>query len=86
MFIQIRFNPSTTVNFYMDKADDVKINVYNVKGQLINVITEDRFDEGFHNVTWNGTDLKGNDCASGIYFFRMETRTEKQMVKGILMK
>lgn len=80
------FNPSTTVNFYMDEADDVKINVFNVKGQLINKITEDRFGEGFHNVVWNGKDLNGNDCSSGIYFFRMETKTENQMIKGILLK
>ncbi len=80
------FNPSTTVNFYMDKADDVTINVFNVRGQLINTITRDNFAEGFHNVVWNGKDLDGRDCASGIYFFRMETKTESQMVKGILMK
>ncbi len=80
------FNPTTTVNFYMDKADDVTINVFNVRGQLINTITRDNFTEGFHNVVWNGKDLDGRDCASGIYFFRMETKDESQMVKGVLMK
>lgn len=80
------FNPSTRVNFYLEKPEDVRISVYNVKGQLINIVSEDSFAQGFHNIVWNGKDLSGNDCASGIYFFRMETKNDSQMVKGILMK
>lgn len=80
------FNPSTSVSFYMEQAENVKINVYNVRGQLISNITKDNFTEGFHNVVWNGKDTKGNDCASGIYFFRMETKNNVQTLKGILMK
>ncbi len=80
------FNPTATISFYVKNPDRVKIEVFNIKGQQIKEITNDVFKTGFHKLNWNGKDQNGNDCASGIYFFRMETRTEKQMIKGILMK
>ncbi|MFA7056992.1 MAG: GLUG motif-containing protein [Candidatus Cloacimonadales bacterium] len=80
------FNPSTSVSFFMDKAEVVKLNVYNVRGQLVTNLAQSKFDQGFHNVVWNGEDMKGNACASGIYLFRMESEHNVQIVKGILMK
>ena len=80
------FNPTTSVSFYMEHAENIKINIYNIKGQLITNLIHDSFAKGFHNVMWNGKDTNGNDCASGVYFFRMETRSDVQTIKGILMK
>lgn len=80
------FNPTTTVSFYVKNPDRVKIKVYNIKGQEIKELDNNVYQPGFHKINWNGKDGNGNDCASGIYFFRMETRSENQTIKGILMK
>ncbi|MFA7056875.1 MAG: GLUG motif-containing protein [Candidatus Cloacimonadales bacterium] len=80
------FNPSTSVSFYMERPENIKINVYNVRGQLITNLLNNSFAKGFHNVVWNGLDSSGQACASGMYFFRMETAHSTQMIKGILMK
>jgi PKD repeat protein len=80
------FNPSTSVRFYVKEAEQVSIDVYNVKGQLIKNLTSDYFGEGFHDVVWNGRDNNNDNCASGIYFFRMESGSRKQMRKAILVK
>lgn len=80
------FNPSTTVSFYLTEAGNVKLKVYNIKGQLINEVIRGSYEKGFHNVVWNGKDAKGQDCSSGLYFFRMETTAGSQVLKGILMK
>ncbi|MFA7056221.1 MAG: chitobiase/beta-hexosaminidase C-terminal domain-containing protein [Candidatus Cloacimonadales bacterium] len=80
------FNPTTSVSFYMERPENIKINIYNIKGQLITNLLNESFARGFHNVLWNGKDTNGRDCASGVYFFRMETPRDVQIVKGILMK
>lgn len=80
------FNPTAAVSFYMGQEDNITLNVYNMKGQLITNLATEKFAEGFHNVVWNGKDANGRDCASGIYFFRMETKSDVQTIKGILMK
>lgn len=80
------FNPTTAVSFYMGQEDNITLNVYNMKGQLVINLATEKFAEGFHNVVWNGKDANGRDCASGIYFFRMETKSDVQTIKGILMK
>ncbi len=80
------FNPTATVSFYVKNTDRINIKVFNVKGQLIREISNEIYQPGFHKLTWNGKDRNGNDCASGIYFFRMETNTVNQMIKGVLMK
>ncbi len=80
------FNPTATVSFYVKNPDRVKIQVYNIKGQHIKELSNDIYQPGFHKLNWNGKDQNGNDCASGIYFFRMETSTQSQLLKGILVK
>ena len=80
------FNPTATVSFYVKNPDRVKIKVFNIKGQQINELTNEVYQPGFHKLNWNGRDQNGNSCASGIYFFKMETRAQNQLIKGILVK
>ncbi|OQY40133.1 MAG: hypothetical protein B6226_00455, partial [Candidatus Cloacimonetes bacterium 4572_65] len=80
------FNPSASVSFYMDSTDKVKISVYNAKGQFVKQIANDEYNEGSHSAVWNGKDMNGADCSSGIYFFRMESSSKTEMIKGLLVK
>ncbi len=80
------FNPSTSVRFYVKEAQNVKINVYNVKGQLISELANDNYGQGFHDLVWNGKDNSGADCASGMYFFKMEAAEKTQIKKALLVK
>ncbi|MFA5510176.1 MAG: FlgD immunoglobulin-like domain containing protein [Candidatus Cloacimonadaceae bacterium] len=80
------FNPSTTINFDMPKAGNVKLNVYNVKGQLVNSLINETRGFGSHSVVWNGTDNKGQNVPSGLYFYRLETENHSEIRKMMLMK
>ncbi|MGE5401904.1 MAG: ammonia-forming cytochrome c nitrite reductase subunit c552 [Ignavibacteriales bacterium] len=66
------FNPSTQIVFSVPSAARVKVNVYNIVGQLVATLTNGEFAPGNYTVTWNGRDMSGSMAASGIYLYRLE--------------
>ncbi len=80
------FNPSTSIAFSLPQAQHVKIIVYNVLGQMVKELTNEMFQAGHYNVTWDGCDFKGNRSASGIYILALETTNNKLFRKMTLIK
>jgi len=77
---------STTFNFSLRERSHVKLSVYNVKGQLVDIILDEDLDPcAEHPVVWNGT-ANGKKLANGIYFYRLETDNKTFLKKMILMK
>ncbi len=80
------FNPSTIISFDNAKDSNVKIDIFNVKGQKVKTLVNDHFKAGSHNVEWNGTDDNGKNVSSGIYFYNMKSGKYTATRKMILMK
>ena len=77
---------STTFNFSLKERSHVKLSIYNVKGQLVDVILDEDLDPcAEHPVVWNGT-ANGKKLANGIYFYKLETNSKTFLKKMILMK
>ncbi|HOA28665.1 MAG TPA: C25 family cysteine peptidase [Candidatus Cloacimonadota bacterium] len=78
------FNPSTSIRFSLKDAGKVRIQIYNLKGQLVKNLINSDLQSGNHQIVWDGRDDRGNGVSSGIYFYRMEsgdyTRTNKMML------
>ena len=80
------FNPTTTINYNVAKSGDVKLNVYNVKGQLVKTLVNSAQTVGLNQVVWNGDDNAGNRVSSGVYFYKLENAGRTEMKKMVLMK
>lgn len=65
------FNPSTTINFFLPEADQVKVEVYNILGEKILILLEGKANAGLNSIVWNGTDASGKTITSGTYFFKV---------------
>jgi len=39
-----------------------------------------------HNVVWNGKDEKGRNVASGVYFYRLQSKNYQATGKMLLLK
>ena len=66
------FNPSTTIKFSITEQCLVEIDIYDIKGRLVNKITKQKMEGGEHNVSWNGRD-KNNQCSSSrIYLMNLK--------------
>jgi len=66
------FNPETRIYFEIPQTHDVKIVIYNVLGQMVRVLTDNRFDAGRHIVNWDGRDDNGQLVSTGVYFYRIK--------------
>jgi len=80
------FNPSTTIDFSLSYSSDVKLEVYNVIGELTGTLINGPLSAGNYSVVWNGTDNSGNNVASGIYFYRLVSNEASKSMKMLLLK
>jgi hypothetical protein len=80
------FNPTTTISFDIVSDTNVRIDVYNIKGQLVKTLVDAPHSVGAHRVNWDGKDATGRDVASGVYLYQMSTDTHTDVKKMILMK
>ena len=67
------FNPSTTIQFELDRFGPVSLSIYNLNGRLVNKLINDTMHPGNYNSIWNGTNLRGNQVSSGIYLAVFES-------------
>jgi hypothetical protein len=65
------FNPSTSVKFSVPELSDVKIAIYNLLGQELQVLFDQKMERGTRVAVWNGRDRNGVEAASGTYIVRM---------------
>jgi hypothetical protein len=80
------FNPSITIKFTMNNADDCLLTVYNIKGEKIKTLANRYFKEGIHEVIWNGKDNDDKEVSSGIYFYFLKVGEYSSVKKITLLK
>jgi len=80
------FNPETTIQYSLHKADQVEIEIYNIKGQKVKTLVSEKQNAGNYQVTWKGKDSNGKSASSGMYFCRMKTSSKVQTRKMMLVK
>ena len=79
------FNASTSIYFNLDQQSEVKLGIYNVTGRLVREYNLTA-GSGHHSIVWDGTDARGNQVASGIYFYRLRAGIVNQTRKMVLLR
>jgi hypothetical protein len=80
------FNPITTISYDIPKEENVKLEIYNSLGQLVNRLSDTFQKAGNYKISWNGNDTFGNSVSSGIYFYKLEAGNYRAVKKMILLK
>jgi len=80
------FNPTTTISFNLAKDTDVTLQVYNIKGQLVNTLINETYTAGEHSVVWNGKDKRGSTVSSGVYLYKLKTTDHTDVKRMMLIK
>jgi hypothetical protein len=80
------FNPSTTIQYQLNSAAEVRLAVYNLKGQLVKTLVNGYESSGSHLVVWDGLDDRGLAAASGVYFYRLNAGGCLRTGKMLLLK
>jgi len=80
------FNPETTIRFNLPQNSHITLEVYNLLGQKIMTLFEGDKAAGNYSLKWDGKDQKGNNVASGIYFYKLVAGDFNQIKKMVLTK
>jgi len=82
------FNPETTAYLYLVEDTQLRLNVYNLKGEKVRTLVENDLSAGEHHITWNGKDDQNKNVSSGIYFLCADSKDSDftSVKKIILMK
>ena len=79
------FNPTTTIRFMLPQASAWKLRVYNITGAL--VWETDGYNEtGTVDVVWDGRSDNGDQAASGVYLYRLDSGQYNATRKMVLLK
>ncbi len=75
------FNPSTTIEYSIAKASRVTIDVYNVLGQKVKSLIDEKQNPGIYQLKFNGSEL-----SSGIYLYTIKAGNFHKTMKMLLVK
>ena len=80
------FNPSTEIRYILNKEELTTIVIYDVIGNKIKLLVNERKSIGHHAVEWDATNTAGEAVSGGMYFYTIESGSFKQTKKMIHLK
>jgi len=82
------FNMNTNIQYRLSKPANVILNIYNMRGQLVKSLVDEKMSAGLYTARWDGTDNNSMVVPSGVYVYRMEIPADKVQLtsKVILIK
>lgn len=75
------FNPITSINYNIPEDVHVELKVYNVAGQELAILVNEKKMAGSYTITWSGENIP-----SGIYFYRIKAGNFVKTCKMTLLK
>jgi len=75
------FNPSTTIKFSLPVTSKVKLSVFNILGEEVQILVNEIKEAGIYTINFNALQLN-----SGIYFYKLETRNFLRVKKMSLIR
>ncbi len=78
------FNASTLIRYTLSAVGRpptaVTLKIYNILGQEVRTLIDEKQSPGYYSVVWNGRDDFGQEVSSGIYFYRLKVKGERLKV------
>jgi photosystem II stability/assembly factor-like uncharacterized protein len=75
------FNPSTIIKYSIPQKGNVKLTVYNLLGEVVEVLIDKEIQPGDYNITWNPRNI-----SSGVYFYEIKADKFISIKKAIYIK
>jgi len=63
------FSAVTSLGFTVPSGGNVRLNIYDVSGRIVETVFNGHLEGGYHSVEWN----PGSSVSSGVYFVRLDT-------------
>ena len=85
------FNPETWIPYELATNTDVRLTIYNAQGVVVRVLQLGQQSAGYYTdrdraAYWDGRNAFGEQVASGLYFYQLETDDMSSMRKMVILK
>ncbi len=85
------FNPETWIPYELATDTDVRLTIYNTQGVVIRTLQFGHQSAGYYTgrdraAYWDGRNALGEQVASGLYFYQLETDEMSLMRKMVILK
>jgi hypothetical protein len=80
------FNPSTQIRYELKRGTEVHLSVFDITGREISRLVDQYQNEGSYTVTWNSSENRWGQLASGTYFVRLQAGSIVATRKMLLTK
>ena len=85
------FNPETWIPYELATDTDVRITIYSAQGVVIRTLQLGQQSAGYYTdreraAYWDGCNAFGEQVASGVYFYQLETDTMSALRKMVILK
>jgi len=75
------FNPQTTIPFDVHTSGPIRLDVFDLRGKLVDVLADGNYQQGSYRIVWNRRNLP-----SGTYFYRLRTDSNTLTKSMVLLK
>lgn len=85
------FNPETWIPFHLAQDTDVKIQIYDMRGQIVRTLSLGRLKTGYYDdrlkaAYWNGISETGEIISSGVYFYHLRAGDYSAVRRMVILK
>jgi choice-of-anchor B domain-containing protein len=70
------FAKTTEILFALPQEQHAQLSVYDVRGARVATLVDAMLPAGHHTATWDGRTFTGERAASGVYFYKLQTKGE----------
>lgn len=75
------FNPTTVIPFDLPEESNIKLTLYNLLGEMVDVISIGEYSAGHHKISFNASNL-----SAGLYFYKLEAKNYMDIKKLLILK
>jgi len=80
------FVGQTEIQYYLNEAAHVKLNIYSSGGKKIKKLVDNYQEKGYYNLNWDAVNNKGKVVASGVYYYVIWVDGRKIIRKMVHLK
>jgi len=80
------FNPITTIPFSIRTSTSIRLDIYDVKGQMVKNLLNEWVYSGDYQLAWDGRDNAGQSMESGLYMCTLRSGNAFQSIKMLYLR
>ncbi len=79
------FNSNTVISYTLKRRSVIRLEVFNIGGQLVKILSDEEQAAGTHQISWDGRDSSGQSVSSGIYIYRLKAGDIAEIRKMVFL-